>query len=48
MGSVLLDLRDGIARLTLNRPERLNSISADMREALLSPSGASQKRAPGR
>ena len=35
MGSVLLDLRDGIARLTLNRPERLNSISADMREALL-------------
>ena len=35
MSSVLLDLHDGVARLTLNRPERLNSISADMRNGLL-------------
>lgn len=35
MSSALLDLHDGVARLTLNRPERLNSINADMRGALL-------------
>ncbi|HMM55726.1 MAG TPA: 2-(1,2-epoxy-1,2-dihydrophenyl)acetyl-CoA isomerase PaaG [Candidatus Desulfobacillus sp.] len=34
MSSVLYEFRDGIARVTLNRPARLNSFSAEMHEAL--------------
>lgn len=34
MSSVLYEFRDGIARITLNRPDRLNSFSAEMHEAL--------------
>ena len=33
--TVLLDVTEGIATLTLNRPEVLNAINADMKEALL-------------
>ncbi len=34
--SILLDCRDGVAEITLNRPERLNSFNAEMHEALKS------------
>jgi 2-(1,2-epoxy-1,2-dihydrophenyl)acetyl-CoA isomerase len=34
MSSVLYEFRDGVARITLNRPDKLNSFSADMHEAL--------------
>lgn len=32
--SILFTLEDGIARITLNRPEKLNSFTADMHEAM--------------
>jgi 2-(1,2-epoxy-1,2-dihydrophenyl)acetyl-CoA isomerase len=32
--TVLLDVRDGVARITLNRPERLNAFAGTMRDAL--------------
>lgn len=35
MNPVLFELREGIARITLNRPERLNSIDTAMRGELL-------------
>ncbi|MBI4989010.1 MAG: 2-(1,2-epoxy-1,2-dihydrophenyl)acetyl-CoA isomerase [Rhodocyclales bacterium] len=35
MSSVLFECRDGVARITLNRPDRLNSFSAGMRSELL-------------
>jgi 2-(1,2-epoxy-1,2-dihydrophenyl)acetyl-CoA isomerase len=34
MSCVLYEFRDGVARITLNRPDKLNSFSADMHEAL--------------
>ncbi|MET0732373.1 MAG: 2-(1,2-epoxy-1,2-dihydrophenyl)acetyl-CoA isomerase PaaG [Casimicrobiaceae bacterium] len=32
--SILLDVRDGVARVTLNRPDRLNSFTVAMHDAL--------------
>lgn len=37
--SILFELSDGIARITLNRPERLNSFNAEMHEQLLEALG---------
>jgi 2-(1,2-epoxy-1,2-dihydrophenyl)acetyl-CoA isomerase len=46
--TILFDVSDGIARLTLNRPDRLNSFNVDMhrevREALQTLSGPSGAR----
>ena len=35
MSPILFDLHEGIARITLNRPERLNSIDTAMRGELM-------------
>ncbi len=47
--TILFDITDGIARLTLNRPDRLNSFNttmhAEVREALASLAGESQSQA---
>jgi 2-(1,2-epoxy-1,2-dihydrophenyl)acetyl-CoA isomerase len=37
--TILFELRDGIARLTLNRPDKLNSFNARMHEEVLSALG---------
>ncbi|MGH8188285.1 MAG: enoyl-CoA hydratase-related protein, partial [Steroidobacteraceae bacterium] len=46
--NILFDVNDGIARLTLNRPDRLNSFNVDMhrevREALQTLSAPSAAR----
>src|SRR5918992_906626 len=46
--NILFDVSDGIARLTLNRPDRLNSFNVDMhrevREALQTLSGGAAAR----
>ena len=34
MSSVLYEFRDGVARITLNRPDKLNSFSAGMHGVL--------------
>jgi 2-(1,2-epoxy-1,2-dihydrophenyl)acetyl-CoA isomerase len=31
-GTILLDIADGVARLTLNRPDRLNSFTVKMHD----------------
>ena len=45
--TILFEVRDGIARLTLNRPERLNSFNTEMhgevRAALASLAGSAAR-----
>lgn len=42
--ALLLEVRDGIARITLNRPDRLNAFDAELAEAWASAAGEATSR----